>query len=416
MTVAEIIAVGSELLTPDKTDTNSLWLTERLNEIGVEVKLKTIVGDDPMRLEEAVRDAFGRSDIVITTGGLGPTEDDITRRVTATAVGRELVFKDELLDELKRKFKSFGYEMPEKNRQQAFLIEGSDPLPNPNGSAVGMIFRENSKSLVVLPGPPRELKPMFLDHVLPLLTPDIETVVVRRKTLRVTGYGESKLDELIAPIYTKYENPVTSMLFSKTDIAVQFTATANTRKEADKLNEKLAEEVCEVLGDAVFSRNGEPMEAVVGKMLADRGLTISIAESCTGGLVAKRLTNTAGSSAYFLEGAVTYSNDAKTRALGVPKETVVSCGAVSAEVAEAMAVGMRERSGSDLAVSITGVAGPGGGSDEKPVGTVFIGFSDKVSCFSKKIHLPGDRNLIRWRSSQAALDCVRRQIKKHHDK
>ncbi len=279
-----------------------------------------------------------------------------------------------------------------------------------------MIFRENSKSLVVLPGPPRELKPMFLDHVLPLLTPDIETVVVRRKTLRVTGYGESKLDELIAPIYTKYENPVTSMLFSKTDIAVQFTATANTTKEADKLNEKLAEEVCEVLGDAVFSRNGEPMEAVVGKMLAERGLTISIAESCTGGLVAKRLTNTAGSSAYFLEGAVTYSNDAKTRALGVPKETVVSCGAVSAEVAEAMAVGMRERSGSDLAVSITGVAGPGGGSDEKPVGTVFIGFSDKVSCFSKKIHLPGDRNLIRWRSSQAALDCVRRQIKKHHDK
>ncbi|MDH3493464.1 MAG: competence/damage-inducible protein A, partial [Acidobacteriota bacterium] len=387
MPVAEIIAVGTELLTPNKSDTNSLWLTSRLNECGVEVKLKTIVGDDSLRLEEAVRDAFGRSEIVITTGGLGPTEDDITRKTTAEAVDRDLVFHQELLDDLRRKFKKFGYEMPEKNRQQAFLIDGAESLPNPNGSAVGMLFRSNGRILVVLPGPPRELKPMFDEYVWPVVSDMAGGVVVVRKSLRVTGLGESRLDELIAPIYTKYENPATSTLFSKTDIEVQFTATASTADAAKALNEKLAHEVAGVLGAAVFSDDGESMEVVVGRALSEKKLTLAVAESCTGGLVAKRLTDIPGSSDFMVEGFVTYSNDAKTERLGVPKMAIDKHGAVSAEVAEAMAAGARDRAGSDIAVSITGIAGPGGGSREKPVGTVYIGFADRDSCFSRLLNL-----------------------------
>jgi nicotinamide-nucleotide amidase len=410
MTVAEIIAVGSELLTPDKTDTNSLWLTARLNEIGVDVKLKTIVGDDAARLEETIRDAFDRSDIVITSGGLGPTEDDITRATAARAVGEKLIFQEYLLEELREKFKRFGYEMPERNRQQAYLIDGARVLPNPNGSAVGMKYTSQGKTLIVLPGPPRELKPMFEDHVLPGLKKKSNGVVVLRRSLRVTGFGESKLDELIAPIYTKYQNPETATLFSETDIQVQFTATADSTESAAELIDSVADEVCAKLGDAVFSENDESMETVVSRMLSENELTIALAESCTGGLVAKRLTDVSGSSKFFIEGSVTYSNAAKIRTLGVPETAIAEFGAVSAEVADAMAVGARERAGTDLAVSITGIAGPEGGTKDKPVGTVFVGLAYDGGSRTKKLFLPGDRNLVRWRSSQAALDMIRRQV------
>lgn len=410
MQSAEIVAIGSELLTPSKTDTNSLWLTEYLNEIGIEVKLKTIVGDDELRLEETLRDALGRSDIVITTGGLGPTEDDITRRVTAKAVALELSFKEDILESLRERFRSFGYEMPEKNRQQAYVIEGCEVLPNPNGSAVGMMVDKDGKRLIVLPGPPRESRPMFVDHVLPSLRGSAGKIAVRRKRIMVSGMGESKLDELIAPIYTAYENPVTATLFSRTEVEVQLTATAPTPEEADTLNEELAAKIADKLGIAVFSTNGESMEEVVGVLLRDRKETLSTAESCTGGLVGERITEIPGSSDYYLEGVITYSNAAKTRLLGVPAELIGEHGAVSAEVAEAMASGARERSGSTYAISITGVAGPGGGTEEKPVGTVFVGYSGPDATTSMRFTLPGDRHLVRWRSSQAALDLLRRKI------
>lgn len=412
MQSAEIVAIGSELLTPSKSDTNSLWLTGFLNEIGIEVKLKTVVGDDELRLEETLRDALSRSDIVITTGGLGPTEDDITRKVTARAVGRELEFREDLLESLRERFKSFGYEMPEKNRQQAFIIEGAEVLPNPVGSAVGMIGEFDGKTLAVLPGPPRESKPMFIDHVLPRLRETAGAVSVRRRSIMVSGLGESKLDELIAPIYTQYDNPVTATLFSRTEVEVQLTATAATAEQADDLNEELAAKICEKLGVAVFSTNGEPMEEVVGRMLRERGETLATAESCTGGLVGERITEVPGSSDYFIEGLITYSNEAKTRLLGVPADLIAENGAVSAEVAEAMARGAREHAGTTYAVSITGVAGPSGGTEEKPVGTVFVGYSGPDETKSMRFNLPGDRHLVRWRSSQAALDLLRRQILK----
>lgn len=410
MQTAEIVAIGSELLTPTKTDTNSLWLTELLNEIGIEVKLKTVVGDDEMRLEETVRDALGRSDIVITTGGLGPTEDDITRRVAARAIGLELIFRDDLLEQLRERFKAFGYEMPERNRQQAYVIEGSDVLPNPNGSAVGMMVEKDGKKLIVLPGPPRESRPMFTDHVLPGLNRTSGDVAVRRKRIMVSGLGESKLDELIAPIYKEYENPVTAVLFSRTEVEVQLTATARTPEEADAINDELANRIAEKLGIAVFSTEGEPMEEVVGKLLKKNSSTLAIAESCTGGLVGERITEIPGSSDYFLEGFITYSNESKSRQIGVPSELIERHGAVSAEVAEAMAKGAREAAGTDYAVSTTGVAGPGGGTAEKPVGTVFVGISDEDGERSIRLNLPGDRHLVRWRTSQAALDLLRRRI------
>lgn len=413
MLSAEIIAIGSELLTPEKTDTNSLWLTEKLNEIGIAVKLKTIVGDDRLRLEETIRDAVRRSEIVITTGGLGPTEDDITREISAKAIGRELVYHTELEADLRERFKKWGREMPEINKRQAFVIKDASVLPNPNGSAVGMSVAIDDKFLIVLPGPPRELKPMFVDHALPQLKAAAGEIYVKRRILRVAGMGESAVDEAIAPIYTSYENVQTSILFNKTEIELQLIAQSNDEAEAEKILNELAVKIREKLGAAVFATNGELMEEIVGKLLADAGKTLSIAESCTGGLIGGRLTDVAGSSRYFVEGAITYANEAKIKTLGVAPEVIENHGAVSAETAEAMARGMREKAATDYAISVTGIAGPAGGSEEKPVGTVFIGYADAEKTKSIKIILPGDRFLIRWRASQAALDYLRRLLEKN---
>lgn len=412
MKTAEIIAIGSELLTPTRTDTNSLWLTEKLNEIGIEVMLKTIVGDDKSRLEETIRDALKRSDIVISTGGLGPTEDDITRTVSAQAVERELVYHDEIEADLRERFLRWGREMPEINKRQAFVIEGAEILPNPNGSAVGMSVEIGEKFFVILPGPPRENQPMFTDFVLPKLRESAGTIFVKRKIMRVSGIGESAVDEAISPIYKSYKTVDTSILFNKSEIEIHLTAKAASEADAYAVLEELAAKIAEKLGIAVFAMNGELMEEIIGDLLKSNGKTLSIAESCTGGLVSQRLTDIAGSSEFFIESAITYANDAKIRTLSVPKELIEEFGAVSKEVAEAMAKGMREKSQTDCAISITGIAGPSGGTEEKPVGLVYIGYADETQVKSFKIILPGDRFLVRWRASQAALDYLRRQILK----
>lgn len=412
MHVAEIIAVGSELLTPEKTDTNSLWLTERLNSVGVEVMLKTVVGDDAERLHEVIGDAVKRSDIVITTGGLGPTEDDITRQIAARALGRELVYKPEIEEWLRERFSRWGREMPEINKRQAYVIEGADVLPNGRGSAPGMMINENGKVLVILPGPPREMQPMFEEHVLPRLDVKTGDVVVRRRIMKVSGIGESAVDEAAAPIYTKYENVRTAILFNKTEVDIHLYAKAKTADEAETTLDKLSGEIAEKLGIAVFSMNGEKMEEVIGRMLTEAGETVSVAESCTGGLIGQRITEVSGSSKYFIEGAVTYANEAKMRTLNVPEQTLIEHGAVSAEAAEAMAKGMLEKSGTDHSISVTGIAGPSGGTEEKPVGLVYIGYASKKEVKSLRLVLPGDRYLIRWRASQAALDYLRRQMLK----
>jgi nicotinamide-nucleotide amidase len=407
---AEIIAIGSELLAPDRADTNSLWLTEKLNSIGIEVKLKTIVGDDDARLEEAIKDASRRSKVVITTGGLGPTEDDITRKVAARALGRRLLLDETILAELRERFRSFGHVMPERNSRQAMVIDQAEVLPNPNGSAPGMFIEHEGVAIVLLPGPPREMRPMFENHVQPKLVGRAGPIKVVRRMLRVAGLGESAVDEKIAPIYTQYENPQTTILFNQSEIEIHLTARGRTEAEAEVLLDRLSEQLEERLGNAVFSFAGEKMEEVVGLKLTVGGYTLSIAESCTGGLIAQRLTEVPGSSKYFVEGVVAYSNDAKTRTLGVDPALILENGAVSAPVARAMAEGIRERAQTDFGLSITGIAGPGGGSEEKPVGLVYIALADDVQTKTRKLQIPGDRQLIRWRASQAALDLLRRRL------
>ncbi|MBA3712265.1 MAG: competence/damage-inducible protein A [Pyrinomonadaceae bacterium] len=410
MLTAEIIAIGSELLTPDRTDTNSLWLTEKLNGIGVEVKLKTVVGDDDARLEETIRDALRRSRVVITTGGLGPTEDDITRKIAGRAMGRRLMLNEQVLDGVRAKFIAMGRAMPEINARQAMIIEGAEVLDNPRGTAPGLFVEHEGRSVALLPGPPREMRPMFETLVLPKLAAKAGDVRVARRILRVAGMGESAVDERIAPVYTQYKNPQTTILFNKSEIEIQLTAQAKTERDAELLLDGLAGQIEERLGDAIFAFRGEMMEEIVGLRLAVGGFTLAVAESCTGGLVAQRITEVAGSSNYFKEGVVAYANESKVRLVGVPSELITEYGAVSAPVAEAMAEGVRQRADADFGISVTGVAGPGGGSPEKPIGLVYVALADDAHTEHRKLMLPGDRQLIRWRASQAALDLLRRRL------
>jgi nicotinamide-nucleotide amidase len=410
MLTAEIIAIGSELLTPFHADTNSLWLTEKLNGIGIEIKLKTIVGDDDARLEETLRDALRRSGVVIATGGLGPTEDDITRKIAARALGRRLLLNEKVLEDIRAKFMRWGRKMPEINTRQAMVIEGAEVLDNPHGSAPGMYLEHEGRVLVLLPGPPREMRPMYETHVARKLTAKAGDLRVARRVLRVSGLGESAVDERIAPVYTQYKNPQTTILFNRSEIEIHLTAQGKTEQEAELLLDGLAGQIEERLGDAVFAFRGEQMEEVVGLRLAVNGFTLAVAESCTGGLVAQRITEVPGSSSYFKEGVVTYSNEAKVRLLGVPSDLIGEYGAVSAPVAEAMAEGVRERAETDFGLAVTGIAGPTGGTDDKPVGLVYVALADDAHTEHRKLLLPGDRQLIRWRASQAALDLLRRRL------
>jgi len=410
MLTAEIIAIGSELLAPDRTDTNSLWLTEQLNRIGIDVKLKTIVGDDDARLEELVKDAVKRSRIVITTGGLGPTEDDITRKVVARALGRRLALDENVLNEIRARFQSFGVAMPERNSRQAMVIDGAEVLPNPNGTAPGLYLEEGNCSVALLPGPPREMRPMFENHVQGRLEKMSGDLRFARRIMRVAGMGESAVDEKIAPIYSQYENPQTTILFNSSEIEIHLRAHGRTEADAETLLDDLSLKIEKALGSSVFSFRGETMEEVVGRRLAITGFTLAVAESCTGGLIAQRLTNVAGSSKYFIEGVVTYSNESKARLLGVDRKVIREFGAVSSQVARDMARGVRHYAKTDFGLAVTGIAGPDGGTEEKPVGLVYIALAEDAHTEHRRLMLPGDRELIRWRASQAALDLLRRRL------
>jgi nicotinamide-nucleotide amidase len=410
MLSAEIIAIGSELLSPNKSDTNSLWLTDQLNRIGIDVKLKTIVGDDDARLEEVVKDAVKRSRVVIATGGLGPTEDDITRKVVARALGRRLSLDEKLLEEIRTKFQRFGVNMPERNSRQAMVIDGAEVLPNPNGSAPGLYLEQGSCAVALFPGPPREMKPMFENHVKSRLERIAGDIRFATRLMRVTGMGESAVDEKISPIYTQFDNPQTTILFNSSEIEIHLRAHGRTEGDAEALLDHLSLKIEQALGNSVFSFRGETMEEVVGRRLAMTEFTLAVAESCTGGLIAQRLTSVPGSSKYFIEGLVTYSNQSKTRLLGVDKKLIKEFGAVSQQVARDMARGVRHKAKTDFGLAVTGIAGPDGGTDDKPVGLVYIALADDAHTEHKKLTLPGDRELIRWRASQAALDMLRRRL------
>lgn len=407
---AEIIAVGSEMLTPERVDTNSLYLTGELNNLGVEVVSKCVIGDHRDRLSGAVRHALARSAIVILSGGLGPTEDDVTREAVAQALDRKLIFNSYIAAALERRFAQMSRTMAEINKRQAFVIEGADILPNDRGTAPGQWVEESGAVAMLLPGPPHELKAMFERQCLPRLARIVPRKVIRTLVLRATGITESGLDELISPVYKKYDNPATTILAGNGDIQVHLRAQGPSVAEADRLLAEVGGPVELLLGDRVYSRNGDSLEVVVGSLLRQARGTVAVAESCTGGMLGERFTSVPGSSDYFAGGFITYSNQMKIELLGVPPETLRQFGAVSRETAEAMAAGALRRVQSTYALAITGVAGPDGGTESKPVGTVYVALADLSGVHVTHRRFLGDRARIRVFTTQLALDLLRRRL------
>jgi nicotinamide-nucleotide amidase len=405
---AEIIAVGSEMLTPQRVDTNSLYLTAELNNLGIEVRTKSVIGDDRDRLADAVRLAVSRHEVLVLSGGLGPTEDDVTREAVAQALDRKLIFQPEIAEALEERFARANRKMAEVNKRQAFVIQGAAVLPNDRGTAPGQWVEESGAVIILLPGPPHELKAMFERQCLPRLNRIAPKQAIRTVFLRVTGMAEADLDALISPVYKKYENPATTILAANGDLQVHLRARCATAGEADVLLAEVAGPIELLLGDRIYSRNGDPLEAVVGQMLRQNHATISVAESATGGMLGERFTSVAGSSDYFAGGFITYTDAMKIELLGVPRETLEQFTAVSKETAEAMAIGARRRTNSTYAISITGVAGPA--TEGAPVGSMYVGIADAAGTQVVHRQFLGDRQRIRVFTCQMALDLLRRRL------
>lgn len=410
---AVIIAIGSEMLTPQKVDTNSLYLTDQLNSRGVEVVAKMVVGDDRRRLVAAMRDSLAQADLLLLSGGLGPTEDDVTRDAVAELVGRKLIYRLDAEEQIIARFRQINRPMAEINKRQAFVIDGAEILPNERGTAPGQWLSWNGKHIVLLPGPPRELKGLWESQCVARLDAILPVQVIRTRHYRVAGMGESDLDQLIAPLYRDYVNPATTILAALGDIQIHLRARCETAREADALLAKVGDPIAEALGDRIYSRDGSPLEATVGSMLRDRALTIAVAESVTGGMLAERLTSVPGSSDYFVGGFLTYSYAAKTRLLGIDPDLLQEHRAVSEPVAEAMARSCVELTGASIGVAITGLAGPSQGNEREPVGTVYIALCSGESCHVRRTQMAGERNRIRTLATQTALDLVRRHMLKH---
>ena len=417
---AEIIAVGSEMLTPHRIDTNSLFLTEQLNNLGISVAFKTIVGDSMDDLLATIRTALSRSEIIVLSGGLGPTQDDLTREAVAGALGLSMDRREDILESLRQRYAARNIAMPPNNAQQADVIDGAEVLPNPNGSAVGQLLRtfigHDPRILILLPGPPKELKPLFTDEVAPRLRHAFPAAHLRRRLLRMALIPESQVDARCAPIYQQYKDVETTILAGSAEIQLHFVCAKPTAAAAQARVDQVASRIEAEMDDAIFSAYGESLPEIVLLHLGMRGLTLAVAESCTGGLLAERLTDTPGASRTFLGGAVVYADALKTSLAGVPAELLAEHGAVSEPVARALAEGIRTRTGASIGVSITGLAGPAGspspGPDaDKPVGLVYIaiaGFGTETQ--TRQFNLAGDRERIRLWASQHALELLRRSL------
>jgi nicotinamide-nucleotide amidase len=411
---AEIIAIGSELLTPFRQDTNSLYLTEKLNQLGVEVIIKTIVGDVREHLVEAAGIALSRAEIIIFMGGLGPTEDDLTREAVAEAMGVELRRDPEILMILEQRFATRRMKMTANNAKQADVICGAVVLPNANGTAPGQWisgkFEGKERIVLLLPGPPHELKALFDEQCMEWLRAKLPKQYIATRILKVAMMGESACDARVAPIYQRYADVQTTILAGAGEIQLHLRTRGPSLQEAEKRVDELATALEEELDDWVFSDNGDSIEQIVGYYLQMRNATLATAESCTAGLLAERITSVSGSSRYFLGGAVVYSNELKTAFADVPAELIEKHGAVSREVAAALAEGIRKRCGATFGIGITGIAGPSGGTPEKPVGLVFHALASQSATGVVERSYPGDRRRIRWFASQQALDMVRRKL------
>lgn len=407
---AELLAVGSELLGALRSDTNTLWLTEKLLEAGVEVAARITVADDAALLESAFRNALGRADLVIATGGLGPTEDDLTREAAAAALGRGIHRDQEILEALKVRFARFLRQMARINEKQADLIDGAVALPNARGTAPGQRIEEDGKLLFLLPGPPGEMQPMFTGQVLPIVRERGGGAVLRTRVLRIAAMAESDVDQAAAPVYKTFTNPRTTILGAAGQVELHLTAGGRSEAEAEERIEVLAVGIRLALPGRIFSEDGRELPEVVAHLLRDRGRTLAAAESCTGGLLSARLTDVPGASAFLDRSFVTYSNRAKVEELGVDAALVEGVGAVSEEVAAAMAAGARRVAGTDIGVAITGIAGPDGGTPEKPVGLVYVALDGAAGTRVRRAVFPGGRERVRYQATQVALEMLRRGL------
>jgi nicotinamide-nucleotide amidase len=411
---AEIIAVGSELLVPPRLDTNSLYITGRLNQLGIEVRAKTVVGDRIDDVAVALRGALDRVGLVVMCGGLGPTDDDLTRDAAARLLDMTLVEDEAVLDRIRQRFAARGAHMPEINRRQALVPVGAEVLPNAHGTAPGLWIERDGRILILLPGPPAELEPMLTRVAEERLAPRTGGWKLCRKVLKMCGRTESEVEELVFPTYSRWATealPIeTTVLTAQAQIELHLSVRAASEGVGRKRLDEAAGQIAAVAGADVFSADGRTLEQVVGEALRQRGWRIAVAESCTGGLISSRLTDVPGSSDYVLVNAVCYNNDAKTSWLGVPAALIQTYGAVSEEVALAMADGIGERAGVEVGVGVTGIAGPTGGSDRKPVGTVVMAVVTLDARIVRTFRFPGDRTHVKQFAAQMALDMVRRVL------
>lgn len=406
---AELISVGTELLLGDIINTNAQYIARRLADIGIFVYYQTVVGDNPQRLKEAYDIAFKRSELVITTGGLGPTKDDLTKEIAARYFNRKLLLDMDSLQKIETFFKNTNRTMTENNRKQALFPEGSKILPNPNGTAPGCIIKEGKKIIIMLPGPPKEMAPMFEASVMPYLEQFQDCVLVS-KVLRVLGLGESLMEDKIKDIIDSQTNPTIAPYAKEGEATLRITARGRDKKEAEVIMAPVEKKIRDRLGDNIYGVGNTSIDEVVAKELIKRKLTIALAESCTGGLLAYRLVRNPGVSAVLIEGDVTYSNDAKMRRLNVKKETLDKFGAVSEQTALEMVQGIVKSSNADIGISVTGIAGPEGGTAEKPVGLVYVGLYIKGKTMVRKFNFSGNREKIQNRTVMNALDWLRREL------
>ena len=414
---AAIIAVGSELLTPAKIDTNSLFITEQLNILGIDVKAKAVVGDERAQLEHVFRSFLARADLVVFCGGLGPTDDDLTREAVASVLDRPLAEDEAITAHLRARFASrnLPMPMPESNRRQAMVPLGGRVIPNPKGSAPGLWIDHDDRLVLLLPGPPRELRPMLSELREGPLKARSAGVSLLRRVVRVAGRIESHVDEAMHPLYQEWERatpPIAATILAVLgSIELHISTRAASREAAAIALESAVAQTVAILGADVYSTDGRLLEAVVGDLLVERGLRIGVAESCTGGLIASRLTDISGSSRYVDQAVVVYSNEAKTELLGVPPDLLREHGAVSEPAALAMAQGIKARARAGIGVGVTGIAGPTGGTPEKPVGTVVVSAVTDAESRVRTFRFFGEREQVKFQASQAALDMVRRMLR-----
>lgn len=410
---AELISIGTELLLGDIVNTNAQFLAKELAILGIDVYHQSVIGDNEDRILKSFKEAFDRCDIIITTGGLGPTQDDLTKELGAKYFNKKMILHEPSLQWIKEYLDIKDEEVLEANKKQAYFPEGSMVLPNEKGTAPGAIISESNKTLIILPGPPKEMKAMFTNHVSKYLS-NLAGNIIKSKTLRIFGIGESLMAKKVDSIIQESTNPTVAPYAKDYEVTLRITAKGETEDKCNSLINSKCSEIKDVLGEYIYGEDDKSLDIVVAELLCELKLTVSTAESCTGGMVAATLISYPGISNVFKEGVITYSNEAKIKRLGVKKETIDKFGAVSEETAKEMAEGIARLANADIAISTTGLAGPGGGSDKKPVGLVYIGVVIKGKTLVEKFNLTGDREAIRKKATMNSLNILRKELIKDY--